>query len=141
MSDEVIIDDLARMSGDTYHFENIGDRIVGTITQVSQPFGRVNKFNDKNETVYAIGITPDGGTQAVIWPVKTENGASPMLQAIVEAVQKVGERGYKIGGKLAVVFTETKDTGKGQPMKVYAAQYKAPATQPAAVNLASDLLS
>lgn len=138
MATEIPIDDLARMSGDSVKFEKVGDFVVGIITQVTQPFDRVNKNNDRNETVYPIGLTPEGGTQVIIWPVKTESGASPMLQAIVEAVQKAGSNAYAIGGKLAVKFTEERDTGKPNKLKMFAAKYEPPTPAAASVTVPAD---
>lgn len=139
MANEIPIDDLARMSGDSVKFEKVGDGVVGIITQVTTPYDRINKNNQRNETVYPIGITPEGGTQVLIWPVKTETGASPMLEAIVKAVQEAGRKAYAVGGKLAVKFTEERDVGKPQPLKLYAAKYAPPAPAAAAVNVADDL--
>jgi hypothetical protein len=137
MTNEIVIDDLSRVGGDTFKFEKVGDKLVGTITQVSPPFDRVNKFNGRNESVYPIGITPDGGDQRVIWPTRTDTGNSAMLQAIVDAVLRAGAKAYAIGGRLAVAYSEDKDTGKPQPMKLYAAKYEPPAA--ASVNVGADL--
>lgn len=51
----------------------------------------------------------------------------PMAQAVAKAVSDAGERTLAEGGKLAVVFVDEKDTGKGNPLKLYEAKYEAPA--------------
>jgi hypothetical protein len=128
MTTEIEVGDLARASGDTFKFDTLGDKLVGVITQVLPPTDRINRFNDQPETVYAIGITPDGETeQKLIWPVRTQNGSSPMLQAIVEAVISSGAKSYAVGGRLAVAHHEVKDTGKPQKLKLYRAKYEPPA--------------
>lgn len=127
MTTEINIDDLTRVSGDTFKFEKIGDTLTGTITQVSDPFDRTSKFNDRQETVYPIGITGTDGAQRIIWPTRRDTGPTPLLQAIVDAVIKAGAKSYAVGGKLAVRYSEDRDIGKGNPMKVYTAKYEPPA--------------
>lgn len=137
-TDSIDIGDLGRMSGDFAKFDTIGDAIVGIITEVRPPFSHTNKNNDRLETVYPIGITPEGGTQQLIWPTRNPDtgGVSPMLEAIVNAVKEAGATAYAVGGKLAVKYTEDRDTGKAKPMKMYAAKYAPPAPTPAAANVA-----
>jgi hypothetical protein len=141
MTNEIQIGELARATGDTFKFENVGDTLAGTITQVMEPFDRVNMFNEKPEKVYAIGITPDGGTeQQIIWPVRTERGPSALLEAIVSAVIASGSKSYAVGGRLAVAHHELKDVGKPQKMKLYKAKYTPPAPAAGIVDL-DDLLA
>lgn len=140
-TDSIDIGDLGRMNGDFVKFETPGDAIVGIITEVRPPFEHINKNNDRLETVYPIGITPDGGTQLLIWPTRNPDtgGVSPMLEAIVTAVKEAGATAYAVGGKLAVKYIEDKDTGKAKPMKMYAAKYAPPAPKAASVDVATDL--
>jgi hypothetical protein len=128
-TDAVSIEGLERANGETFKFEKVGDTIAGTITQVMDPFERENKFKPGQiDRVYAIGITPAGSDeQLMIWPSRTPRGSSPMLEAIVNAVTAAGAKAYVKGGKLAVRFDKTLDTGKGNPLKLYTAKYEPPA--------------
>lgn len=111
-------------SGESFSFDEVGDTIKGVITQIKDPHERENKFNQKIELVMAITIdTGEGGEQA-IWP--RLQPYSSMGGAIADATADHGNK-LEVGGKLAVQFTEEKDTGKGRPAKIYAAQYAPPA--------------
>jgi hypothetical protein len=111
-------------AGDSFAFENVGDTIKGEIVQVKDPHVRVNKFTDKDETVMAITIRTEGGDEYSIWP--RLQPYSSMGGAIADATAAHGHK-LEVGGKLAVQFTEEKDTGKGRPAKLYAAAYEPPA--------------
>ena len=50
-----------------------------------------------------------------------------MARAVAKAVQDAGATSLDEGGKLAIVFTEEQDTGKGNPLKLYEAKYEPPA--------------
>jgi hypothetical protein len=50
-----------------------------------------------------------------------------MAQAIREAVKAAGTSEMAEGGELAIAYTGERDTGKGNPMKLYQAKYKPPA--------------
>lgn len=56
---------------------------------------------------------------------------SSMLTAVATAQQEAG-RGVRIGpgGVLTIKLTGEKDTGKGEPQKLYAAKYQPPAAEP-----------
>lgn len=58
------------------------------------------------------------GTQVTLW-VKP----GIMTSAIKDAVREAGAKGLAEGDTLAVQFSDTKDTGKIQPAKVYVAKY------------------
>ena len=113
----------ARADGDSYKFDIAGDTIEGTITHLGEPFIRINKFNSNEETVFCIGITPNGGDQLLIWPRLTP------LSYMAEAIMAASDNCLTEGGTLKVQHHTTEDTGKGNPAKLYRARYEAP-TEP-----------
>ena len=127
------ITELASPSADSFKFQSVGDKIVGTITYVGAWQARVNKFNGRDEQVMKLVIDADGDDLA-IWPVK----GSRMAQAIGEAAMAAGAKTIEVGAKLAVAYASDKDTGKPQPMKWFEAKYE-PAVTSAAPVEASDL--
>jgi hypothetical protein len=60
--------------------------------------------------------------------------------AVRDAVREAGARGLEIGGTLAVKFTDTKPSGKGNPIKVYTVKYRSPG-QPATTKAAGGTMS
>lgn len=87
-----------------------GGRVVGTPKVVETQFG-TRLLIDLENSNYA-----DGG---VTWWVKP----GPQAQALSDAV---GGLGLAEGGLLEAVFTAEKDTGKGNPLKLFEATYEAP---------------
>lgn len=117
------INDIAPPSGESFKFENIGDTIKGILTFVpNAPVERVNKFNGRVEQVVKLVIDTGDGEPRAIYPVQ----GSTMARAIGDAVRAAGATSLEIGGTLAVRFSETRDTGKPQPLKVYSAKYEPP---------------
>ena len=110
-------------SGDGFKFENVGDTLAGEIVQVKPPEVRTSKFTGKDETVMAVTIRTEDGDEFSIWPRLAP--FSSMGGAIADATAEHGHQ-LKVGGRLAVQFTEEMDTGKPQPAKIYAASYKPP---------------
>jgi hypothetical protein len=110
-------------SGDGFKFENVGDTLAGEIVQVKPPEVRTSKFTGKDETVMAVTIRTEDGDEFSIWPRLAP--FSSMGGAIADATAEHGHQ-LKVGGRLAVQFTEELDTGKPQPAKIYAASYKPP---------------
>jgi hypothetical protein len=110
-------------SGDGFKFENIGDTLAGEIVQVKAPEVRTSKFTGKDETVMAVTVRTDSGDEFSIWP--RLQPYSSMGGAIADATAEHGHQ-LKVGGRLAVQFTELMDTGKPQAAKIYAASYKPP---------------
>jgi hypothetical protein len=127
------ITELASPSADSFKFQAVGDKAVGTITYIGQWQERTNKFNGRIEQVTKIVIDADGDELA-IWPVK----GSRMAQAIGEAAMAAGAKTLEVGGKLAVAYASDRDTGKPQPMKWFEAKYEPPVGAAAPVD-ASDL--
>jgi hypothetical protein len=114
-------DELAAPTGDSFKFEAVGDTLEGTITYVGDWQEQVNKFNQRTEQVARIGVDAGGGQPTYIWPRK----GSAMAQAIAEALRAAGLTELAEGQQLKLRFDSTKDTGKGQPMKVFRAKITA----------------
>lgn len=110
-------------AGESFKFTEVGDTIKGVITQIKDPHERENSFTNKMEVVMAITIDTGDGEHS-IWP--RLQPYSSMGGAIADATADHGNK-LEVGGKLAVQFTEEMDTGKGNPAKIYAAQYAPPA--------------
>ncbi len=117
------INDIAPPSGESFKFNTIGDTVKGVLTYVpTAPTERTNKFNGRVEQVIRLVIdVGDGDTQA-IYPIV----GSTMARAIGDAVRAAGAATLEVGGTLAVRYSENKDTGKPQPLKMYSAKYEPP---------------
>lgn len=111
-------------SGETFKFNTVGDTLKGTITQIKDPHERENQFNDRMETVMAITVETEDGEEWSVWP--RLQPYSSMGGAIADATEDHGHR-LEVGGTLAVQFQSEMDTGKGNPAKIYVAQYEPPA--------------
>lgn len=118
-------------------FEAIGDtvkgRVVSAVKRQQTDFAtREPKFWPDGNPKWQIGITvaTDDGDEVCIW------AKGQMLKAIRDAVAATGGK-LEPEGILAVRYDSDEDVGKGNPMKVFVAQYKAPA--PAAMS-ASELI-
>lgn len=114
------------------HFGKIGDKVVGRIREL--PKVVETQFGERMvvELVASAGCTAhkgkngsDGpiveGEEITLW-IKT--GA--MAAAVRDAVENADASGLGVDGILAVAFSGERDTGKPQPVKLYAAQYQAP---------------
>jgi hypothetical protein len=113
-------DELAAPTGDTFKFNEIGDTVEGVVTYVGDWQEQTNKFNDRKEQVARIGVDVDG-EMLYVWLRK----GSAMAQAIAEALRAAGETELAEGQTIKLRFDSTKDTGKGQPMKVFRAKVTA----------------
>lgn len=117
-------DELAAPAGDSYKFAEIGDTLEGVITYVGDWQTQTNKFNNREEQVARIGVDAGGGQPTYIWPRK----GSAMAQAIAEALREAGLGELAEGQILKLRFDSTKDTGKGQPLKLFRARIAGTAT-------------
>ena len=138
---------LNESSGDFYpamKFKTIGDFVTGKILDVprvvEQPkIGNASVMVKKlliNLEVHkgkgVAGARDEDGTKEEV-PVKSVPvvtvwvGQGLMAAAVSQAAKDAGE-GTKIaeGGTLTLSYIEDKDTGKGNPAKVYRAKYEAP---------------
>jgi hypothetical protein len=120
-------DDFAAPSGDSFKFANVGDTIEGTVTYVGDWQKQTNKFNDREEEVARIGIDTGNGEVQYVWPRKGSAMASAIAEAMREA--RIGELAE--GAVLKLRYDSNKDTGKGNPMKVFRAKVT-PGEKPAA---------
>lgn len=117
------INDIAPPTGDTFKFAAVGDTVKGVLTYVPEAAEeQVNKFTGAHEKVIKLLLATDDGDRT-IWP----RVGSPMAQAIGDAVRAAGCDALEIGGTLAVRYSDDKDTGKPQPLKLYTAKYEPPA--------------
>lgn len=110
--------DLAAPAGESFKFNEVGDTLEGVITYVGDWQEQINKFNDRKEQVAKIGVDAGGGQATYIWPRK----GSAMAQAIAEALREAGLDELAEGQTLKLRFDSTKDTGKGQPLKLFRAR-------------------
>ncbi|MCP4965711.1 MAG: hypothetical protein GY926_10790, partial [bacterium] len=93
---------------------------------------RESQFSELDEEVLRIAIEQDDGETVLLWPViNTDvngNGfATLQAKAIVAAVRKAERKTLEEGGTLAVKFYAEKETKKGNPQKLFQAQYRPPA--------------
>lgn len=104
-----------------FKFANVGDTLKGEI--VGEP-----------AVVEVAKISGEGKEKKLVAAVRDDNGnvwnlwaKGQMASAIKEACEKAGVTGIAKGGIIAVRFQEKKNTGKIQPLHVFAAAYQAPA--------------
>lgn len=98
-------------------FPKMGTVVGGTVTSVGDWQTRKNNFN-KEQTSFRIELETDDGPLA-IYP----NKGSSMAQAIAAAVRESGASELTEGNFLSVEFSGEKNTGKGNPMKLFKATY------------------
>lgn len=114
------------------YFGAKGDKVVGRIAETPKTVD--TQFGERLviELVANPGCTAtkgkkgaDGtiteGDEVTLW---LKPGA--MAAAVRDAVQAADATGLAADGVLAVVFSDTRDTGKAEPVKLYQAQYVAP---------------
>lgn len=114
------------------HFANKGDKVIGRIAQTPKTVN--TQFGERLviELVANAGCTAgkgkkgaDGiiaeGDEVTLW---LKPGA--MAAAVRDAISRAETTGLAVDGVLAVVFSDTKDTGKAEPVKLYLAEYRAP---------------
>jgi hypothetical protein len=108
----------------SFEFHNVGDTAHGTLIEAPRVVEHPDKFKQgASKTSLVCNLRTNDGEIRTLW---VEQGKQ-IATAVVEAVQAAGASTIAEGGQLAVRFTETKDTGKGNPMKVFAAVYQPPA--------------
>jgi hypothetical protein len=101
---------------ESFAFINVGDAAVGDIVHVA-PTTVDTKYGPR----LPIQLRRDDQTVVTLWIKQGQ-----MASAIIDAARQAGADGIAVGGRLAVSFESEKPTNKGNPMKVYAAAYKAP---------------
>jgi len=115
-------------------FLAVGDRVIGTITSLP----RIAKMKDddgQEQEVLVVELrsgpqsTAKKGRKGADGPIQDGDNLTlwvrpgPMAGAVYDAVQEAGARGLSEGDDLAVGFSEEKDTGKVQALKIYVARY------------------
>jgi hypothetical protein len=126
----ISIDDIAGPDGDSFKFESAGDTAKGVILHAEQT-RRESQFTGKTEEVLRISLETGGGDTVIIWPVTNTdvNGdgyATRMAKAVAAAVRASGQRTLEVGGTLAVQYVRDQPSEKGNPAKIYAAEYQPP---------------
>lgn len=104
-----------------FKFTSIGDTLKGVI--VEQPrVVEVDKIGNPGvkEKKLVVAVRDDSSNTWALW------AKGNMAAAIHEACQAASVPGIAEGGTIAVRFTETKDTGKGNPLKIFKAAYQPP---------------
>lgn len=101
---------------ESFAFTNVGDGVVGDVVHVA-PTTVETKYGPR----LPIQLRRTDDTVVTLWIKQGQ-----MASAIIDAVHGAGADGIAVGGRLAVTFESEKPTNKGNPMKVYAAAYKAP---------------
>lgn len=101
---------------ESFAFVKIGDGVVGDIVHIA-PATVETKYGPR----LPIQIRREDQTVVTLWIKQGQ-----MASALVDAAHAAGADGLAVGGRLAVTFESEKPTTKGNPMKVYAAAYKAP---------------
>lgn len=110
-----------------FKFAEIGDTIKGVIAEQPKVVDVDNIGKPGTTKKLVIALTDDQGETWSVWV-----RAGFMASAIQDAIKAVGAPGLEVGGRLAVRFSEKRDTGKPSPAHIFVAQYQAPAA--AAVN-------
>lgn len=140
------------MFGPSFKFGSIGDMVVGEVLEISMQdqteFGTDTKIidprtgNPKRQMRVVLQTSLRNWEQVAKLPVDQDKNPLPasddtgtrsiyvkgwMMGSVGDAIRAAGETGApKVGGKLAVKFTEEAPSGKGNPTKKFAAQYAAP---------------
>lgn len=128
MSNEAQKDFFDEAAGGTGHdpikFSTIGQTIAGIIMDEPRVVKRPNLNDGSPEKQMPINLDVDG-TPRTLWV-----RAGQLAGAIKDAYEAAGCDGLAKGGKLGVKYVEDQDTGKPNPMKVFAAKYEPPVQQP-----------
>jgi hypothetical protein len=124
----------------TLKFETMGAVMGGRIVRIGDPMQQRDfatgapKFWDKAEREpmmqLPIEVQTDLRDPEVVGDtgVRTLYVKGDLKRAVQEALKKAGVRGApKVGGDLRVVWTAEEPSTKGNPKKIYAAKYTAPA--------------
>lgn len=133
MSDDWLNNNSGGSGNPGVYFAKIGDKVVGRINGLPKKVD--TEFGERLvvELVAVAGSTGVGkgkrgadgaiveGDEVTLW---IKPGAQ--AAAIRDAIAKANASGLSDGGVLAVQFSDTRDTGKPEPVKLYAAQYQAP---------------
>lgn len=101
---------------ESFAFTKVGDGVVGDIIHIA-PQTVDTKYGPR----LPIQLKREDSTVVTLWIKQGQ-----MASAIIDAAHAAGADGLTVGGRLAVTFEAEKPTNKGNPMKVYAAAYKAP---------------
>lgn len=145
MSDEVA-QFLSESQGDIYpsmKFQNLHDFVLGTIieTRLDRRDSRFRPGEVEESLLISLAVEKGRGVVGVkvddaraheqpidahprvtVW---VKRGL--MAAAVSQAVRAAGAKTLAEGGTFGIAFVEEKDTGKGNPAKVYRASYEPPA--------------
>lgn len=133
-------DDFFGSGNPSLKFEVMGKPVGGRIVRVGDPMQQRDfatgapKFWDKAEREPMMQLPIDVQTDLRDADIPGDTGARTLYvkgdlkRAVTEALRKAGAKGApKVGGELLVVWTGEEPSTKGNPKKLYAAKYTAPA--------------
>ena len=127
----ISFDTIAGPDGDSFKFNEPGDTAIGEVVHIEE-LERESQFTGNTEKVLRIALETDSGDTIILWPVMNTdvngNGyATRMAKAISAAGRAAGARTLEVGGTLAVKYERDQPSDKGNPAKVYVAEYHPPA--------------
>ncbi len=99
----------------------IGTTVRGVITQAKAPEWQRNYGDDGDELVAVITIEQEDGEETALYVVLKPSNF--LGNALADAV----DGKIDVGGRIAVQYTGDKDTGKGNPARMFKVEYAAPA--------------
>ena len=113
----------ANAGGEFVKFPTLGSWVAFTVTNA-------RPFNNDGETVTALDGTDDTG-KAVTMPLDT----GPKATAFLEAVSNAGMTQLVYPFRITMQWHDEKDTGKGNPLKLYRASIERMAAGPAVADM------
>ncbi len=119
-------DDLSAPAGGSFKFDNVGDSLAGTIAFVGDWESRISKYTGNPEQICRIGVDVGNADVAYIYPKR----GSIMAGALADAMRAAGLAELTPGQDLKLTYYESKDTGKGNPAKLFDASISAAGVTP-----------
>ncbi len=138
MSLDELQTEIDRSAGNTAKFPNVGDSVAGTIVdgyqsqQTDYNTGEPKFWKDGNPMMQQVIVLDTGEEEPTKLYAKGQ-----MWQAIRDAVRQSGGSIAK-GGKLGVRFDREEPSERGNPKKIYVAQYAPPSSFDAVAEAASE---
>ena len=108
-------------------FEKIGDQVVGTIIEEPKLKNIKTKFDIEEVPTLLITLDTVGNGNEGDFRTLFVRDSTFLLSAIGDACGEANVKGVAAGGRLAIKHHDVKDTGKGNPAKLYEAKYVPPA--------------
>lgn len=113
-------------------FDKVGAKVVGRIN--GTPHQTTTQYGERLviEIAATAGSTALKGDKGSEGPISEGEEVTLWIKpgsqagAVRDALKTANAAGLQDGGTLAVLFSDTKDIGKADPVKIYTAQYLAP---------------